>query len=160
MSMPMKIYQILLDHSGIMTTKELALRLGVKSDRLLRGKGSDMGEIERAKAYAFRVHRRLIMTTHSGIQIVDDPVVAERMISRRYVHWTHEQRSMNKDKIRIRHLITRDAQMGLFETVDRLKSEVERQYADHLARTADEEIVRGVESNLLLEQADNSQGSK
>jgi len=104
MSLPEKIYGILTEQAGPLSTKALASRLGLTSDRRLRANGTDMGEIERAKAYAFRVHRRLIMTTHEGIQIVDDPVAAEKLMSRRFKHWNQEQRAMAKDKIRIAHL--------------------------------------------------------
>ena len=143
MNIAMEIYRILLDHSGIMTTKALASRLGMKSDRLLRGKGTDMGEIERAKAYAFREHRRLIITTHSGIQIVDDPGVAEKMISKRYRHWTNEQRSMNKDRIRINHLRS-TVQGNLFtsamKSIDATIGLAAHQVSQAIAKNIDDEV--------------------
>lgn len=115
MTLSERIYQILVGHTGPLSTKALAAHLGLTNDRRLRANGTDMGEIERAKAYAFRVHRRLIMTTHKGIEIVDDPRLAERMITKRYAHWANEQRSMNKDKHRIHHLQRESKQGSLFE---------------------------------------------
>ena len=116
MNFSKQIYDILVIETDALSTKELARRLGLTSDRRLRANGSDMGESERAKAYAFRVHRRLIMTTHQGIQIVEDPEVADRMMSKRFKHWTQEQRAMNKDKIRIGHL-RESVQTTLFSDV-------------------------------------------
>lgn len=106
------IYQILRDEvAEFITTKDLAFRLGLKDERELRAKGDDMGVLEKAKAYAYREHRMLIVTNYKGVRMFDDPVKALDWTSKKQKRLRTEARSINKEVLRARHALNQRSQL-------------------------------------------------
>lgn len=70
-----KIYCELIRESGFISTKVLASRLELSSDRALRGKSDGPGLLDRASAYIFKKYGKVIvvrMCSPSGVKLSDD----------------------------------------------------------------------------------------
>jgi hypothetical protein len=105
MTTPELIYQILDSVEGFITTKELATRLGVNDERLLRASGEDVGELEKAKAFIYRKYRRLMVTNYKGVRIFDNPKEALNWTSKKKKRLISESRSIRKEELRANHLM-------------------------------------------------------
>ena len=107
------IYQILSSTDDFMTTKRLAHEIGFDDERKLRAQGKEVGVLERAKAYAYRVHRKLMVTNYKGVRLFDNPDDALAWAAKKKQRWVSEKRSINKEQIRAEHLRIEKTQISM-----------------------------------------------
>ena len=111
------IYKFLLNRNSPVTNMEIALAIGVKSDRDIQANGEDEGILERARKHIWKQHQTFLVTNFSGSILTKDVNKAREYVAQVFARSIHTINSAKNYEARFKE--AENKQVELFSNEKR-----------------------------------------